>query len=143
MQRIAIAIGIVLTGCTVSQSRIKPSDSVAVLRKSVAIDAPARRKYVRVCEDCGLSVWARDEKARCACGREYDAAAEYEARIIVARDAWVTLLEASGASGTKLDTIKKWIRRGKIEAHGDPQRVRYGDVLDLAAAAKTAKERTA
>jgi len=41
MQRIAIAIGIVLTGCTVSQSRIKPSDSVAVLRKSVAIDAPA------------------------------------------------------------------------------------------------------
>jgi hypothetical protein len=41
MQRIAIAIGIVLTGCTVSQSRIKPSDSVAVLRKSVPIDTPA------------------------------------------------------------------------------------------------------
>jgi len=106
-----------------------------------AIDAPARRKYVRVCEDCGLGVWARDDKARCACGREYDAAAEYEARIVVARDAWVTLLEASSASGTKLDTIKKWIRRGKggqcMETSGsEPQRVRYGDVLDWAAAAK-------
>jgi len=105
-----------------------------------AIDAPARRKYVRVCEDCGLGVWARDEKARCACGREYDVAAEYEARIVVARDSWVTLLEAANASGTKLDTIKKWIKRGKIEMHGtDQQRVQYGDVLDLAASAKDAR----
>ena len=30
MQRIAIAIGIILAGCTVSQPRIKPSDTAAV-----------------------------------------------------------------------------------------------------------------
>ena len=102
-----------------------------------AIDAPARRKYVRVCEDCGLGVWARDEKARCACGREYDAAAEYEARMVIARDAWVTIREASDASGAKVDTIKKWIRRNKLDAHGtDPLRVMYGTVLDLTCESK-------
>jgi hypothetical protein len=103
------------------------------------IDAPARRKYVRVCE-CGLSVWATRETARCACGAEYDVEAEYEARMEFARDALVTLAEAADGGMAKLDTIKKWIRRGKIDAHGEPQRVRYGDVLDLAA---SAKEKTA
>jgi len=102
------------------------------------IDAPARRKYVKVC-DCGLSVWARDEKARCACGRVYDVAGEYDARMVIARDSWVTIREAANAGAAKEDTIKKWIRRGKIDAHGDPQRVRYGCVLDLAASAKDAR----
>lgn len=103
------------------------------------IEAPSRRKYVRECKSCGLGVWARQDadKARCACGIEYDPEAEYEARMVIARDAWVTVDEAHKASGTKLDTIKKWIKRGRLDSMGaDPQRVRYGDVLDRAAGAK-------
>ena len=41
MHQIAIAIGMVLAGCTVSQPRIKPSDTAAVPLKSVPIEAPA------------------------------------------------------------------------------------------------------
>lgn len=105
------------------------------------IDAPARRKYVLECGTCSLAVWARGdaETARCACGAEYDVAAEHEARMQVARDAWVTVDEATKASGTSPNTIKSWIRRGRIDVYGEPQRVRYGDVLDLA----TKKEQSA
>ncbi len=41
VQRIAIAIGIILAGCTVSQPRIKPSDTAAAAQKSVPIETPA------------------------------------------------------------------------------------------------------
>jgi OOP family OmpA-OmpF porin len=41
LQRIAIAIGIILAGCTVSQPRIKPSDTASIPQKSVPIDTPA------------------------------------------------------------------------------------------------------
>ena len=105
-----------------------------------AIDAPARKKYVRVCT-CGLAVWATREKARCACGIEYDVEAEHEARMEVARESLVPVTEACDASGVKYDTLKKWIRRGRIVVYGkEPQRVRYGDVLILMS---NAKEKTA
>jgi len=41
MQQIAIAIGMVLAGCTVSQPRLKPSDAAAVSREPVLIETPA------------------------------------------------------------------------------------------------------
>jgi outer membrane protein OmpA-like peptidoglycan-associated protein len=41
MQRIAIVIGMVLAGCTVSQSRIKPGDAEADTRGPVPIETPA------------------------------------------------------------------------------------------------------
>ena len=41
MQQIAIAIGMVLAGCTVSQPRIKPSDTASVSQTSVPIETPA------------------------------------------------------------------------------------------------------
>jgi outer membrane protein OmpA-like peptidoglycan-associated protein len=41
VQRIAIAIGIVLTGCTVSQPRIKPGDPAIAPQNSVPIESPA------------------------------------------------------------------------------------------------------
>ena len=42
VQRIAIAIGIILAGCTVSQPRIKPSDTASAPQKPVPIETPAR-----------------------------------------------------------------------------------------------------
>jgi len=107
------------------------------------IDAPKRHKYVKVC-DCGLSVWARHDasETRCACGLKYDVATEHEARMVIARDSWVTIREAAGASGAKENTVWKWTYRKRLETHGtEPQRVRYGDVLDLAAVAKEATRR--
>ena len=41
VQRIAIAIGMVLAGCTVSQPRLKPSDTAAVSQESVPIETLA------------------------------------------------------------------------------------------------------
>ena len=41
MQQIAIAIGMVLAGCTVSQPRIKPSDTASVSHGPVPIETPA------------------------------------------------------------------------------------------------------
>jgi outer membrane protein OmpA-like peptidoglycan-associated protein len=41
VQRIAIAVGMILTGCTVSQPRIKPSDPAIDLQKSVPSESPA------------------------------------------------------------------------------------------------------
>jgi outer membrane protein OmpA-like peptidoglycan-associated protein len=41
MQPIAIAIGIVLAGCTVSQPRIQPGDAVAVSHEPIPIETPA------------------------------------------------------------------------------------------------------
>src|SRR5450631_574272 len=41
MQQIAIAIGMILAGCTVSQPRIKPSDTAAVSREPVPIETSA------------------------------------------------------------------------------------------------------
>jgi outer membrane protein OmpA-like peptidoglycan-associated protein len=41
VQRIAIAIGMILTGCTVSQPRIKPSGLVIDSQKNVPIESPA------------------------------------------------------------------------------------------------------
>ena len=41
VQRIAIAVGMILTGCTVSQPRIKPSDAEIASQKSVPIVSPA------------------------------------------------------------------------------------------------------
>jgi outer membrane protein OmpA-like peptidoglycan-associated protein len=40
MQRIAIVIGMVLAGCTVSQPRIKPSDTASVFQGPVPIETP-------------------------------------------------------------------------------------------------------
>jgi len=110
-----------------------------------AIDSPARRKYVRVC-DCGLSVWARDEKARCACGKVYDVTAEHDARVRKAEDYLVTVNEAINMSGVKRGTLRSWMRRGRLEirtqeipversdgviAHMVQQVIRYGDVVAL------------
>jgi outer membrane protein OmpA-like peptidoglycan-associated protein len=41
LQRIAIAIGIILAGCTVSQPRLTPSDTASAPQKSVPIETPA------------------------------------------------------------------------------------------------------
>jgi outer membrane protein OmpA-like peptidoglycan-associated protein len=41
MHQIAIAIGMVLAGCTVSQPRIKPSNAAAVSHEAVLIETPA------------------------------------------------------------------------------------------------------
>jgi len=41
MQQIAIATGMILAGCTVSQPRMKPSDTPAVSHKPAAIENPA------------------------------------------------------------------------------------------------------
>jgi outer membrane protein OmpA-like peptidoglycan-associated protein len=41
MQQIAIAIGMILAGCTVSQPRLKPSDAAAVAHEPVPIETPA------------------------------------------------------------------------------------------------------
>src|SRR5271154_1041222 len=41
VQRIAIAVGMILTGCTVSQPRIKPSDPAIAAQKSIPIELPA------------------------------------------------------------------------------------------------------
>ena len=38
MQRIAVAVGMILAGCTVSQPRIKPSDTAAPPQKPVPIE---------------------------------------------------------------------------------------------------------
>jgi len=100
-----------------------------------AIDAPQRRKYVKVC-DCGLSVWARGEKAKCSCGKVYDVAKEHDARVEVARDYLVSVPDAARASGAKANTVYRWTYRGRLATHGSEQMVRYGDVLDLHAAAK-------
>ena len=41
VQRIAIAIGMILTGCTVSPPRMKPSDPAITSQKSVPTESPA------------------------------------------------------------------------------------------------------
>jgi outer membrane protein OmpA-like peptidoglycan-associated protein len=41
MQRIAVAVGVILAGCTVSQSRIEPSDTAAPSQKLVPIETAA------------------------------------------------------------------------------------------------------
>jgi len=102
-----------------------------------AIDAPTRRKYVKVC-DCGLSVWARDEKARCACGKVYDVTVEYNKRIEDARDYLVTLREAATLAKIPLNTVRSWANpaRGRLAYrvdHKGERLVRFGDVADLAA----------
>jgi len=102
-----------------------------------AIDAPQRRKYVKVC-DCGLSVWARGEKARCACGKVYDVEDEYNQRIDDARDYLVTLREAATLAKIPLNTVRSWANpaRGRLEVrvdHKGERVVRFGDVADLAA----------
>jgi hypothetical protein len=105
-----------------------------------AIDAPARKKYVRVC-DCGLAVWSSRETARCACGAEYDVAAEHEARVEVARDYLVTISEAAALAHIPMRTVRNWIdpkRGSKLEVKGTRegvQLVRFGDVADLAGGA--------
>lgn len=109
-----------------------------------AIDAPARKKYVTQCS-CGLAVFAHGEaeKVTCACGIVYDVSGQYAERMKRAEDSLVTVLEAT-ASGAKLDTIKKWIKRHQLMTVGaDPKRVRYGDVLVLATQARAAKGKTA
>ena len=102
-----------------------------------AIDAPSRRKYVRVC-DCGLSVWARGEKSRCACGKVYDVEAEHDARMDDARDYLVTLREAATLAKIPLNTVRSWANpaRGRLAVrvdHRGERVVRFGDVADLAA----------
>jgi len=101
------------------------------------VDAPARRKYVRVCE-CGLSVWATRETVRCACGKVYDVEAEHDARMLDARDYLVTLREAATLAKIPLNTVRSWANpaRGRLDCHVDlkgDRRVRFGDVADLAA----------
>lgn len=111
----------------------------AYLAGVAAIDAPARRKYVTECT-CGLAVFAHGEaeKVTCACGVDYDVAGQYAERMKRAEDSLVTVLEAT-ASGAKLDTIKKWIKRGSLMTVGtEPKRVKYGDVLALTTRAKEA-----
>lgn len=114
------------------------------------IDAPARRKYVLECETCSLAVWARGdaETARCACGAEYDVAAEHEARMMVARDYLVTIDEAAAMAKVRAGTIRQWIARGRVQQHGTKEvdilrdnqfvvrrevaLVKYGDVVKMA-----------
>ena len=113
----------------------------AMQRGVMAIDAPQRPKYVTGCS-CGLAVFAHleDDKTTCACGITYDVAEQHAERMKRAADRLVTVAEAT-ASGAKEDTIKKWIKRTKLETFGsDPKRVRYGDVLDLVS---EMKEKTA
>jgi len=111
------------------------------LASVAAIDAPARKKYVTGCS-CGLAVFAHseDDRTTCACGITYDVAEQHAERMKRAADRLVTVAEAT-ASGAKKDTIKKWIKRGRLMTVGsDPQRVRYGNVLDLVS---EMKEKTA
>lgn len=97
------------------------------------IDAPARRKFVTGCS-CGDAVFAPAEKAtaRCRCGAEYDVEETYLKQMDIARDSLITIAEAAAASGVKEQTIKNRVNANRIEAHGKPRRVRYGDVLALA-----------
>jgi len=103
------------------------------------IDAPKRHKYVRVC-DCGLSVWAGHDSATttCACGKVYNVAAEYEARMTAARDRRVTLREAAILAKVPLNTVRSWAGpvRARLDVWVDQKGerlVRFGDVADLAA----------
>jgi hypothetical protein len=93
-----------------------------------AIDAPARKKYVTECS-CGLAVFAHGEadKVTCACGIEYDVSGQYAERMKRAEDRIVTIAEAHQLSKIPLNTLKSWVRRGRLDTRGKMQVVKVND----------------
>jgi hypothetical protein len=54
------------------------------------------------------------------------------------KEEWVTTTQAADETGRNIETIRRWIRHGRLEARtlpgrGKPQQVRRSDLLDLLA----------
>lgn len=111
-----------------------------VSRAMSVIDRPPGREYIGLCQ-CGLSLWAPKgddvKEATCTCGLAYDVQECRDALAYRARSALVTVAEMAEMGRIPINTIKAWVRRGRLQRRGETKDgaalYRYGEALDLQA----------
>lgn len=122
----------------------------AVARALAVIDRKPERIYAGPCTQCGADLLgtAGDTSITCACGTEHSVSDRQLALQLAMYDllgsaTWCAGTAAAVGVDLSENTIRTWVKRGKLVSHGQrpaplggrPFEVyRFGDVLDLAAA---------
>lgn len=97
------------------------------------------QRFIGPCEACDGDVYVRDgaDMGRCkTCGHQVDRANREQWLDEVRRDWLYTAAEIADAYPIKANTIRQWLSRGLLAAHGElggRPLLLLGDVLDLAA----------
>jgi hypothetical protein len=83
------------------------------------VDRPPERSHLGPCPDCDRDLWADPGRAwaKCDCGAQFDVQATLGARRAWGDDALVTQAELARVYHEA--TVRTWIKRGQLTAHGD------------------------